>query len=168
LESGSDLAGLTNIEMLERVRRGQTNDVPETTSRTLSQIVRANVLTPFNALLGMLLVVILVVGPIQDACSGVLVANALVGIVQELRAKRTLDRLAVLTAPRARAVQDGEVREIPIGDVVLDDVLEASMGWARSPTGCSPIPRRDTSSASSRRRRPPLAPCASMGRPGLA
>jgi len=56
------------------------------------------------------------------------VANALVGIVQELRAKRTLDRLAVLTAPRARAVRDGEVREIPIGDVVLDDVLEVRPG----------------------------------------
>jgi len=81
-ESGSDLAGLTDAEVLERVRRGQTNDVPETTSRTLWQIVRANVFTPFNALLGALLVVILVVGPIQDALfGGVLVANALVGIV---------------------------------------------------------------------------------------
>ena len=73
--------------------------------------------------------VILVVGPIQDALfGGVLVANALVGIVQELRAKRTLDRLAVLTAPQARAVREGEVREIPVGEVVLDDVLEVRPG----------------------------------------
>ena len=128
-KSESDLVGLTDAEVLERVRRGQTNDVPQTTSRTLLQIVRANVLTPFNALLGGLLVVILVVGPIQDALfGGVLVANALVGIVQELRAKRTLDRLAVLTAPRARAVREGEVREIPVGGVVLDDVLEVRPG----------------------------------------
>ena len=128
-ESESDLAGLTDAEVLERVRRGQTNDVPETTSRTLWQIVRANVFTPFNALLGALLVVILVVGPIQDALfGGVLVANALVGIVQELRAKQTLDRLAVLTAPRARAVRNGEVREISVGEVVLDDVLEVRPG----------------------------------------
>jgi hypothetical protein len=99
-KSESDLVGLTDAEVLERVCRGQTNDVPQTTSRTLLQIVRANVLTPFNALLGGLLVVILVVGPIQDALfGGILVANALVGIVQELRAKRTLDRLAVLTPP---------------------------------------------------------------------
>jgi cation-transporting ATPase E len=70
-----------------------------------------------------------IVGPIQDALfGGVLVANALVGIVQELRAKRTLDRLAVLTAPRARAVREGEVREIPVGEVVLDDVLEVRPG----------------------------------------
>ncbi len=128
-KSKSDLVGLTDAEVLERVHRGQTNDIPQTTSRTLLQIVRANVLTPFNALLGGLLVVILVVGPIQDALfGGVLVANALVGIVQELRAKRTLDRLAVLTAPRARAVREGEVQEIPVGGVVLDDVLEVRPG----------------------------------------
>jgi cation-transporting ATPase E len=128
-KSESDLAGLTDAEVLERVRRGQTNDVPQTTSRTLSQIVRTNIFTPFNALLGVLLVVILVVGPIQDALfGGVLLANALVGIVQELRAKRTLDRLAVLTAPRARAVRESEVREIPVGKVVLDDVLEVRPG----------------------------------------
>ena len=128
-KSESDLAGLTDDEVVERARRGQTNDVPQTSSRTLWQIVRANVFTPFNALLGALLAVILVVGPIQDALfGGVLVANALVGIVQELRAKRTLDRLAVLTAPRARAVREGEVREIPVGGVVLDDVLEIRPG----------------------------------------
>ena len=128
-KSESDLVGLTDTEVLERVRQGQTNDVSQTTSRTLLQIVQANVLTPFNALLGGLLVVILVVGPIQDALfGGVLVANALVGIVQELRAKRTLDRLAVLTAPRARAVREDEVREIPVGGVVLDDVLEIRPG----------------------------------------
>jgi cation-transporting ATPase E len=128
-ESESDLAGLTYAEVLDRVRRGQANDVPQTTSRTLSQIIRTNVFTPFNGLLGALLVVIVIVGPIQDALfGGVLVANALVGIVQELRAKRTLDRLAVLTAPRARAVREGEVREIPVGEVVLDDVLEVRPG----------------------------------------
>jgi hypothetical protein len=63
-------------------------------------------------------VVILIVGPIQDALFGVvLVANALVGIVQELRSKRTLDRLAVLTAPRARTVREDEVREIPSAEL---------------------------------------------------
>src|SRR4029453_14192767 len=108
-ESESVLSGLTDAEVLERTRRGQTNDVPQTTSRPLSQIIRANVFTPFNALLGALLVVILIVGPIQDALFGVvLVANALVGIVQELRSKRTLDRLAALGGPWARVVGGGE------------------------------------------------------------
>ena len=76
-----------------------------------------------------MLAVILVVGPFQDALFGfVLIANAGVGIVQELRAKRTLDRLSVLTAPKAHVVRDGEVQEVPVDRVVLDDVLELATG----------------------------------------
>ena len=121
--------GLTRHEVAERIARGQVNDVPAVPSRTVGQIVRANVLTRFNALLGSLLVVILIVGPIQDALFGfVLIANAGVGIFQELRAKRTLDSLAVLTSPRARIVREGEVREAPVTEVVLDDVVELQPG----------------------------------------
>jgi cation-transporting ATPase E len=76
-----------------------------------------------------LLVVIIVVGPFQDALFGVvLVANAAIGIIQEVRAKRTLDRLALLAAPRARVVRDGEVREVHIDEIVLDDVLDLRRG----------------------------------------
>jgi cation-transporting P-type ATPase E len=121
--------GLTAQEVAERVARGQVNDVPAVPSRTVGQIVRANVFTRFNALLGSLLVVTLIVGPIQDALFGfVLIANAGVGIYQELRAKRTLDTLAVLTSPHARIVRDGQVRELPLTEVVLDDVLELQPG----------------------------------------
>jgi cation-transporting ATPase E len=75
-------AGLTSQEVRERLAAGLANDVPAAPSRTLAQIVRANLITRFNALLGALLVVILIVGPIQDALFGlVLVANAVVGIV---------------------------------------------------------------------------------------
>ena len=123
------LDGLTEAEVRERVARGEVNDVPAAPSRTVGEIVRANVLTRFNALLGALLVVILTVGPLQDALFGlVLVANSGIGILQELRAKRTLDRLAVLTAPKARVVRDGAVRELPVSNVVLDDVLELQPG----------------------------------------
>jgi cation-transporting ATPase E len=123
------LTGLATAEVAERRRRGEVNDVSETTSHTMFQILRANVITPFNALLGALLVVILVVGPIQDALFGlVLIANSLTGIVQEVRAKRTLDRLTVINAPKARVVRDGVVHEVAIGDVVLDDVLEVGSG----------------------------------------
>jgi len=125
----SVLGGLSEAEVRERVERGEVNDIPAAPSRTVREIVRANVLTRFNALLGGLLVVILIVGPIQDALfGGVLIANALVGILQELRAKRTLDRLAVLTAPRARALREGVVRELPVSQVVKDDVLELQPG----------------------------------------
>ena len=121
--------GLSADEVDERVRRGAVNDVPAVPTRTVAQIVRANVLTRFNALLGGMLVLILIVGPIQDALFGfVLVANAAIGIVQELRAKRTLDRLSVLTAPKARVVRDSAVGEVAVGDVVLDDVLDAAAG----------------------------------------
>jgi cation-transporting ATPase E len=121
--------GLTQAEVQERIARGQVNDVPIAPSRTVAEIVRANVFTRFNALLGSMLVVILIVGPIQDALFGfVLIANAAVGIGQELRAKRTLERLAVLTSPRARIVREGRVGEAPVSEVVLDDVLELQPG----------------------------------------
>ena len=103
--------------------------MPAVPSRTVGQIVRANVFTRFTALLGSLLVVILIVGPIQDALFGfVLIANSGIGIFQELRAKRTLDGLAVLTSPQGRIVRDGEVHEAPVTEVVIDDVLELQPG----------------------------------------
>jgi cation-transporting P-type ATPase E len=121
--------GLRAAEVAERVARGQVNDVPAAPTRTVRQIVRANVLTRFNALLGAMLVLILVVGPLQDALFGiVLVANALIGIVQELRAKFTLDRLTLLQAPQAQVVRDGGVRLVAPGEIVLDDVLVLTPG----------------------------------------
>ena len=121
--------GLTEEQVRDRVARGLTNDAGERTSRTYSEIIRANLFTRFNAILGTMLAVILTVGEIQDATFGVvLVANALIGIVQEIRAKRTLDRLAVLSAPRARVVRAGEVRDIAVEDVVLDDLCDLRTG----------------------------------------
>src|SRR4029450_2293608 len=121
--------GLSAAEVAERVARGLVNDVPSAPTRTIGQILRANLLTRFNLLLGSLLAVILVVGPLQDALFGlVIVANTVVGVVQEVRAKRTLDRLEVVNAPRARVVRDGQVAELAVGQVVLDDVLEAAAG----------------------------------------
>jgi cation-transporting P-type ATPase E len=121
--------GLSAAEVARRVADGQVNDVPSAPTRTVGQILRANLLTRFNLLLGSLLAVILVVGPLQDALFGlVIVANTVVGVVQELRAKRTLDRLEVVNAPRAKVVRDGQVAELAVGRVVLDDVLEAAAG----------------------------------------
>jgi magnesium-transporting ATPase (P-type) len=121
--------GLTADEVADRRQRGLVNDVPATPTRTIAQIVRSNVLTRFNAVLGGLLAVILVVGDVRDALFGlVLVANSGIGIFQEVRAKRTLDRLVVLTAPRARVVRTGDVRDVPASEVVRDDVLELRPG----------------------------------------
>src|SRR2546422_10079543 len=96
------LKGLTAADVAARVQRGQTNASGERTSRSVAEILRANIFTRFNLILGTLLVAILAVGQLQDALFGiVLVSNSLIGIVQEVRAKRTLDQLAVLSAPRA-------------------------------------------------------------------
>jgi cation-transporting ATPase E len=122
-------SGLTGAEVAERVAAGLVNRSSVRTSRTLGQIVRANVLTRFNALLGALLAVVLVVGPPQDALFGlVIVANSAVGIVQELRAKRTLDRLSVLTAPTATVLRDGRRVEVPAAEVVRDDAVVLGRG----------------------------------------
>jgi cation-transporting ATPase E len=121
--------GLTAAEVQERVARGAVNDTGERTSRTIGEIVRANVFTRFNAILGAMLAVIVVVGPIQDATFGlVLFANAAIGIIQETRAKRTLDQLAVLNAPRARVVREGTVLEIAVEEVAIDDLLDLRAG----------------------------------------
>lgn len=121
--------GLTTAEVDARRADGRTNDVPDPTSRTLAQILRANVVTPFNLLLGILLVVILAIREYRDALFGaVLVANALIGIVQELRSKRSLDRLALLNAPRAKVRRDGSEIEIMSKEIVLDDIIVLSLG----------------------------------------
>ena len=84
--------GLSVAEVAERVARGETNDVPDAPSRTVSEIIRANLFTRFNALIGSLFAVVMVSGAYKDGLfGGVIVANTLIGIVQELRAKHTLD-----------------------------------------------------------------------------
>jgi cation-transporting P-type ATPase E len=120
----SDATGLSNDDVADRVARGLTNAVPSPTSRTYGQILRANVFTRFNALLGVLLVAILAVGEYRDALFGlVLVANALIGIIQESRSKRSLDRLTLLSAPRVFVRRHGDELEVANDDVVLDDVV---------------------------------------------
>lgn len=121
--------GLSAAQVAERTAAGQVNEPGRQPTRTVGQILLANVATRFNAILGGLFVVIAIVGPLQDGLFGlVLVANSGVGIVQELRAKRTLDRLTVLNAPTATVLRDGVTSQIPAAQVVLGDVLEMEPG----------------------------------------
>ncbi|MFD0902948.1 HAD-IC family P-type ATPase [Actinomadura sediminis] len=121
--------GLTAAEVRERVADGRVNDVPRRSSRSVPEIVRANVLTRFNALIGTLLVLVLVFGEWQDGLFGlILVANSAIGVVQELRAKRTLDRLAVVGETPARVRRDGAVHEIAQQEVVLGDLIVLGSG----------------------------------------
>ncbi len=121
--------GLTSSQVADRVADGRTNDVPTRAGRTLGEIVRANVLTRFNAVLGALFAVIVVVGPLKDGLFGlVVVVNSLIGIVQELRAKQTLERLAIVGEAKPVVWRDGAKVEVGASEVVLDDVLELGSG----------------------------------------
>ncbi len=120
---------LTEAEVAQRVAAGQVNIDSTVESRSVMSILRANILTRFNAIVTVLLVVILVFGELADAMFGlVMIANAGIGIVQELRAKVTLDKLKVIAAPKALVRRaDGDV-EIATQDIVLNDLLLLSRG----------------------------------------
>lgn len=122
-------AGLTAAQVAQRVSLGQVNRVREQTSRSLAAIVRENVFTLFNAIIVGASVIVLLFGHIQDGIfGGVMVINAVIGIVSELRAKRTLDALAIVDAPRACVVRDSSAQQIPAAEVVLDDVVSLGLG----------------------------------------
>ena len=121
--------GLSAAEVARRHGQGLGNVTTHDGRRTVADIVRANLLTRFNAILGSLLVVVLLTGEYRDALFGiVLVTNALIGIVQELRAKATLDRLRVVTTPSVTVLRDGELAEVPAEDLVAGDVVELQAG----------------------------------------
>ncbi|MFF5158895.1 cation-translocating P-type ATPase [Streptomyces sp. NPDC000348] len=125
----SPVTGLTAAEVAERVARGQVNDVPVRSSRSLAEIVRANVFTRFNAIIGVLWVIMLVVAPVQDSLFGfVILANTGIGIVQEWRAKKTLDSLAVIGEVRPTVRRDGAAAQIGTSGIVLDDLIEVGPG----------------------------------------
>jgi cation-transporting ATPase E len=111
------------------VAGGQTNYTDQVTSRPIWEIIKANVFTRFNALLGVLCVLVLLTGSLRNALFGIaLIANSLLGIGQELHAKRKLDSLAVLHAPTATVLRDGTTTTIPVAGVVLDDVIRLQAG----------------------------------------
>ncbi|MFD5921410.1 HAD-IC family P-type ATPase [Kitasatospora sp. NPDC058201] len=121
--------GLTAAEVAERVARGEVNDVPVRSSRSAKEIVRANVFTRFNAIIGVMFGIILIVGPLQDGLFGlVIVANTAIGIIQELRAKKTLDSLALIGEAKPQVRRDGTVQQLAVGEIVLDDTVLLGIG----------------------------------------
>jgi cation-transporting ATPase E len=125
----TDLAGLTAAQVAQRVAAGLTNDVPVVAARSAWDIVRGNVFTRFNAVLGTLFVLMLVIGPAQDALFGVvIVLNTGIGIVQEMRAKRTLERLAIVGESRPRVRRDGTIVALTPRQLVVDDLVELGAG----------------------------------------
>jgi len=122
-------AGLSDAEVAARVAEGKTNDVPNRASRSVADIVRANVLTRINAILGVLFAIVLATGSLINGLFGLLiVANSAIGIIQELRAKKTLDNLAIVSQAKPRVRRRAGTSELPPNDVVLDDVIEIGPG----------------------------------------
>ncbi len=130
VESVPPARGLTQEEVQQRTAAGMVNHVYDGPSRSVAEIVRANVVTRFNLLLGgLLLIVLFVLRQPRDALFGfVLLINSAIGVIQELRAKRTLDRLELLAAPTVLIVRDGRATEHPLTDIVRDDLIELRPG----------------------------------------
>ena len=121
--------GLSGEQVAIRVALGLTNAQDKSSSRSLGNILRANLLTLFNAVVGGSFLLLLVLGQWKDALFGfAVVSNVVIGVVQEYRSKRALDRVAILNQPRARVLRDGGNVEIDVSAVVLDDVLVLRAG----------------------------------------
>lgn len=123
------ITGLTSAQVSEREAAGLTNAQKLDSSRSFGSILRANLFTLFNAVVGGAFLVLLALGQFKDALFGfAVITNITIGIVQEFIAKRALDRLALLHQPTARVRRDGEVAQIAVHQIVLDDLLELRAG----------------------------------------
>ena len=116
--------GLTGQEVEERIRSGQVNRMENHMVKTNKEIVKAHLLTYFNFLNLFLAILVLITGQFKNMTfMGVVIVNAVIGIVQELKVKKVVDKLTVLTASKAHVVREGEKYEIDIEEVVKDDIL---------------------------------------------
>ncbi len=123
------ISGLSDAEVAQRVAEGKSNAVAQRAARSIADIIRANVFTRINAILGVLLLIVVVTGSVINGLFGLLIiANSVIGMVQEIRAKQTLDKLAIVgqAKPLVRR-QSGVVAVLPT-EVVLDDIIELGPG----------------------------------------
>lgn len=129
MTSSDQHSGLTLEDVALRARSGLRNDSEESSSRPVRSIVRANTVTRFNALLLAMFAAIAAVGAFKDSLFiWVVVLNSVVGIVQELRARRTLDALQLLTAPQANVRRSGRDTTVSITELVQDDLIRLTRG----------------------------------------
>lgn len=123
------LTGLNEEQVNIRIKEGKVNYVPKAPARTFGQILRANLFTSFNAINVVLAVIIILAGSPKNAIFvGVIFVNTLIGVAQELRAKDILEKLSVISMAQAKVLRNGEINEIPIDNIVLDDVLYLETG----------------------------------------
>ena len=123
------IKGLSLQEVKERKRAGLTNEPVEAPSKTLGEIVRTNVFTYFNLVFLVIAILLIIVRSFRDLTFlPIIIANTVIGILQEWRAKQVLDKLTILHAPKARVVREGELEEILTKNLVLDDIILLKAG----------------------------------------
>ena len=126
---GVPIMGLTSEEVRERINNGQTNHTDISTQKTVGQIVKSNLLTYFNLIFLILTVLLCIVGSFRNLTFlPVIIGNTVIGIFQELRAKKTLDKMSMLNAPHSIVVRDGEQQQIQSEELVKDDIIILSAG----------------------------------------
>ncbi len=116
--------GLSYKQVEKRKKEGKINYMPKAPSRTIWQIIRANLFTSFNAINFLLAVIVIIAGsPKNSLFMGVIISNTLIGVFQEIKAKNTLEKLSVINRNKAKVVRNGILEEISIEDIVLDDTI---------------------------------------------
>ncbi|MFQ9952613.1 MAG: cation-translocating P-type ATPase, partial [Clostridium sp.] len=121
--------GLTAKQVEQRIQEGLVNSDTDIPTKSIGRIVRDNVCTLFNLINVVLAVAVLLVGSYKNLLfMGVVLCNMVIGIVQEIRAKRTIDRLSLISSTKAKVIRNSQVQAVGIYDVVLDDIIELSHG----------------------------------------
>ena len=116
--------GLTSQEVAERVEKGQVNKADISTGKSTKEIIRSNVLTYFNLIFLIIAVLLTVVGSFRNLTFlPIIIGNTLIGILQGLRAKKTLDKMSLLNAPHAQVIRDGKQKRVTSDELVKDDVV---------------------------------------------
>ena len=125
----NELKGLSQQEVQERIEQGQVNYTGQSISKTKKEIVRQHTLTYFNFLNIFLAVLIVISGQLQNLTFiGVMVANTILGIIQEFKVKKTIDKLSVVTVEKVKTLRNGQLIDVPVEELVMDDIIFLTAG----------------------------------------
>ena len=128
-QKGPSIRGLTQEEVVARIEQGLTNNTDISTDKTTREIILSNTLTYFNLIFLVISVLLILVGSFRNLTFlPIIIGNTLIGIVQELRAKKTLEKMSLLNAPHADVLRDGMLQQIPSEELVKDDVILLTAG----------------------------------------
>ncbi len=123
------MQGLTREEVLQRKKQGLVNEQVDSSTRTVKQIIKDNVFTYFNLIFTVLAVLLIIAGQIKDLTfMGIVVANTVIGIIQEIRSKQILDKLKLLKMPKVHVLRDGKETTCPVEELVLGDIVVLRAG----------------------------------------